>query len=78
PVVAVLSGGNIDPLVLLHIAQHGLVAAGRFLSLRIQIPDRPGSLAGLLTRIGDLGANVIDVQHSRLDTGLTLGDVEVD
>lgn len=78
PVVAVLSGGNIDPLVLLHIAQHGLVAAGRFLSLRIQIPDRPGSLAGLLTRIGELGANVIDVQHSRLDTGLTLGDVEVD
>src|SRR5881628_1793307 len=32
PVVAVLSGGNIDPLVLLHVTQHGLVAAGRFLS----------------------------------------------
>ncbi len=77
PVVAVLSGGNIDPLVLLHVTQHGLVAAGRFLSLRIDIPDRPGSLAGLLTRIGELGGNVVDVVHSRVGSGLRLGDVQV-
>ena len=48
PVVAVLSGGNIDPLLLLHMTEHGLVAAGRFLSLRVEISDRPGSLARLL------------------------------
>jgi threonine dehydratase len=77
PVVAVLSGGNIDPLVLLHVAQHGLVAAGRFLSLRIDIPDRPGSLAGLLAQVGELGGNVVDVVHSRVGSGLRLGDVQV-
>lgn len=78
PVAVVLSGGNIDPLVLLHVTQHGLVSAGRFLSLTIDIPDRPGSLAALLTRIGELGANVIDVVHSRVGSGLRLGDVQVD
>src|ERR1700712_1844228 len=77
PVVAVLSGGNIDPLVLLHVTQHGLVAAGRFLSLRIEISDRPGSLARLLALVGELGGNVVDVEHSRLGSSLPLGDVEV-
>lgn len=77
PVVAVLSGGNIDPLVLLHVTQHGLVAAGRFLSLRVDIADRPGSLAALLALVGELGGNVIDVEHSRVGSSLTLGEVEV-
>ncbi|MET3806680.1 threonine dehydratase [Nakamurella sp. UYEF19] len=78
PVVAVLSGGNIDPLVLLHVTQHGLVAAGRFLSLRIEISDRPGSLARLLALVGKLGASVVDVEQSRLGSTLALGDVQVD
>jgi len=78
PVVAVLSGGNIDPLVLLHVTQHGLVAAGRFLSLRIEISDRPGSLARLLALVGAMGASVVDVEQSRLGSTLALGDVEVD
>ena len=77
PVVAVLSGGNIDPLLLVHVTQHGLVAAGRFLSLRVDIPDRPGSLARMLTLIGEHGGNVIDVVHSRVGSGLRLGDVQV-
>ncbi len=78
PVVAILSGGNIDPLVLLHVTQHGLVAASRFLSLRIEISDRPGSLARLLALVGELGASVVDVEQSRLGSSLALGDVEVD
>ena len=77
PVVAVLSGGNIDPLVLLHVTQHGLVAARRFQSLRIEIIDRPGSLARLLALVGGIGGNVVDVTHSRLGSSLPLGDVEV-
>jgi threonine dehydratase len=77
PVVTVLSGGNIDPLVLLHVTQHGLVAARRFLSLRIEIIDRPGSLASLLALVGELGGNVVDVEHSRVGSSLPLGDVEV-
>jgi len=78
PVVAVLSGGNIDPLVLLHVAEHGLVAAGRFLSLRIEISDCPGSLARLLALVGELGASVVNVEQSRLGSTLALGDVQVD
>ncbi|MGH3980666.1 MAG: threonine ammonia-lyase [Pseudonocardiaceae bacterium] len=77
PVVAVLSGGNVDPLLLMHVIQHGLAAAGRFLALRITVPDRPGELAAMLVRVGELGANVVDVAHSRIGGGLALGDVEV-
>jgi threonine dehydratase len=78
PVCAVLSGGNIDPLVLLHVTQHGLVAAGRFLSLQLDIPDRPGSLAALLAFVGEAGANVVDVSHSRLGSTVALGNVLVE
>jgi threonine dehydratase len=76
PVVAVLSGGNIDPLVLLHLIQHGMAAASRYLSLRVRVGDRPGALAQLLVLIGSLGANVMDVAHSRITEG-PLGEVEV-
>jgi threonine dehydratase len=78
PVVAVVSGGNIDPLLLSKIVRHGLIAAGRFLSLRVRIPDRPGELARLLAVLGDSGANVLDVEHSRTGRGLHLDEVEVE
>ncbi|MCY7364378.1 MAG: threonine ammonia-lyase [Frankiaceae bacterium] len=77
PVVVVLSGGNIDPLLLTKVVRHGLVAAGRFLSLDVAIPDRPGALARLLSVLGDTGANVLDVQHSRTGAGLHVHDVAV-
>ncbi|WP_028661594.1 threonine ammonia-lyase [Saccharomonospora saliphila] len=77
PVVAVLSGGNVDPLLLLQIIQHGMTAAGRYLSLRLCVPDRPGSLAGVLSRVSELGANVLDVEHSRISGRLAMGEVEI-
>lgn len=77
PVCAVLSGGNVDPLLLSRVIQHGMGAAGRHLSLRIVLPDRPGSLATLLLRVGELGANVIDVAHSRLGPTVAIGEVNV-
>lgn len=77
PVVCVLSGGNIDPLLLLHVIQHGLAAAGRYLSIHVRVVDRPGALAGLLGLIAELGGNVIDVEHSRVSGALGLGEVEV-
>jgi threonine dehydratase len=76
--VAVLSGGNIDPLVLGHVLRHGLAAAARYLSMRVRVGDRPGALAALLALIGGHGANVIDVAHSRLSGALPLGDVDID
>ena len=77
PVVVVLSGGNVDPLLLSKVVRHGLVAAGRFMSLQVQIPDRPGELARLLGVLGDSGANVLDVEHSRTGAGLHVDEVAV-
>ena len=77
PVVVVLSGGNIDPLLLSKVIQHGMAAAGRYLNLRLRIPDRPGGLAELLTDISQAGANVIEVSHARIDADLSLDEVEV-
>ena len=77
PVVAVLSGGNVDPLLLSKVIRHGLVAAGRFLSLRVAVPDRPGSLAALLAVLARTGGNVLDVEHSRTGAGLHVDEVEV-
>jgi threonine dehydratase len=77
PVVAVLSGGNIDPLLLLRVIRHGLAAAGRYLSLRLSIPDTPGALAQLLTRLGESDANVVDVEHLRTTATLSVDEVEV-
>ncbi|MDQ2849269.1 MAG: threonine ammonia-lyase [Actinomycetota bacterium] len=78
PVCAVLSGGNIDPLLLAQVMQHGLSAAGRYLSLQVTVPDRPGCLAALLSTLGAAGGNVIDVAHSRLTGTLALGEVEIE
>lgn len=78
PVVGVLSGGNIDPLLLLQVIRHGMSSAGRYLSLRVRLPDRPGSLAALLGRLGRLQANVLDIEHSRISGALALGEVDVE
>jgi threonine dehydratase len=77
PVVAVLSGGNVDPVLLARVIQHGMIAAGRYLSFRVRIADRPGELARLLRLLAELGANVLDVEHSRTTSRLNLGEVEV-
>ena len=77
PVVAVVSGGNIDPLLLGKVIRHGLLAAGRFQSLRVRIPDRPGELARLLGVLAIAAANVLDVEHRRTGRGLHLDEVEV-
>jgi threonine dehydratase len=77
PVVAVLSGGNIDPLVLLHVIQHGMAAAARYLTLGVRLGDAPGALAGLLTLVAEHGGNVLDVAHTRTSVALGLGEVDV-
>ena len=58
PAVAVLSGGNVDPLLLSKLIRHGLASAGRYLNIAVRIPDRPGGLARLLGELADCGANV--------------------
>jgi threonine dehydratase len=77
PTVAVLSGGNVDPLLLMKVIRHGLAAAGRYLHFWVRIPDQPGGLATLLKELADLEANVLDVVHERTSARLHLDEVEV-
>jgi threonine dehydratase len=77
PLVAVLSGGNIDPLLLGKVIRHGMAAAGRYLNLHVTIPDVPGGLANLLLQISAAGANVLEVMHERISPELLLDEVEV-
>jgi threonine dehydratase len=77
PIAIVLSGGNIDPLLLDRIMRNGLAVAGRYLTVEITISDNPGSLANLLTEIGKTGASVVDVFHLRTDPSLSSDQVRV-
>ncbi|MBW8171943.1 threonine ammonia-lyase [Ornithinimicrobium sp. Arc0846-15] len=75
PVVAVLSGGNIDPILLLRIIRTGLRVAGRYLQFSVRVPDSPGSLATLISQLAELRANVLEVQHGRTTTSLRVSEV---
>ncbi|GAA2737058.1 threonine ammonia-lyase [Pedococcus aerophilus] len=77
PVVAVLSGGNIDPILLLRIIRHGMAAAGRYLQFRVRVSDRPGHLARLLADCAAVDANVLEVEHIRTGTTITVDEVEI-
>ncbi|GAB3772510.1 threonine dehydratase [Nocardioides ginsengisegetis] len=77
PTVALLSGGNIDPLLLGKVIRHGMAAAGRYLNLQVCIPDTPGGLAQLLGEVSAVGANVLEVVHERISPSLHLDEVEV-
>ncbi len=77
PVVVVLGGGNVDPLLLVRIIQSGMFEEGRYLMLRTRLLDQPGALSRLLALLGDAGANVVAVEHHRLGTRLGVQEVEV-
>jgi threonine dehydratase len=76
-VAVVLSGGNVDPLLLAKLLEFGLTASGRFLRLAIVLPDRPGSLAALTGFLAAERLNVVDVEHHRTGLRLPVGGVEV-
>jgi len=78
PVVPILSGGNIDPLVLLDVIRHGLAAGGRFMNFKVRITDRPGALMRLLTDLATLQVNVLNVGHDRSSESLVINQVDVD
>ena len=77
PVVAVLSGGNIDPLLMLRVLRHGMSAAGRYLQFRLLMPDRPGSLAAVLALLAEVDVNVLEVEHTRTGAQLRVDEVEI-
>ena len=77
--VALLSGGNIDPTVLISVMRHGLTVAGRYLVVRTRLQDRPGELIKLLTLVARERANVISVEHHRegMDVPVTESEIEL-
>ncbi|WP_433862173.1 threonine ammonia-lyase [Streptomyces sp. L7] len=77
PVVAILSGGNIDPLLMQRVIAHGLAASDRYLRLSIMLPDRPGQLARIAEILAGVNANVVEVLHTRHGNGLQLSQVEL-
>jgi len=77
PVTVVLSGGNIDPLLLLSVIRFGMSVSGRYFAFQTRIGDIPGALARLLALIAELGGNVVGVEHRREGMSLHLGDVSV-
>lgn len=78
PVATILSGGNIDPLLLQRVISHGLAADERYLKLRIMLPDRPGQLARTAELIAEADANVVEVLHTRHGSGLQINEAELE
>lgn len=78
PTIVILSGGNIDPLIMERVIAHGLAASERYLKLRIPLPDRPGQLARTSEIIADQNANVVEVLHTRHGSGLAISQVELE
>ena len=62
----ILCGGNIDPRILASVMVRELEREYRIVSFRLTIPDRPGVLGQIATRLGRLGANILEVEHRRL------------
>jgi threonine dehydratase len=78
PVVASLSGGNIDPLLLSRVLRTGLATSGRFLMVQVRLTDQPGSLAKLLACVAELGTNIIQTSHTRMNPALAISEVDVE
>ena len=77
-VCLILSGGNIDPTLLIQVMRHGLTQAGRYLVLRTRISDRPGELIKLLQLVAEERGNVVSVEHHREGMSLPVGETEVE
>ena len=75
PIVVLLSGGNIDPLLMQRVIAHGLAASDRYLTLRIGLPDRPGQLARIAELLAEAKANVVEVLHTRHGAGMQISEV---
>jgi threonine dehydratase len=73
----ILSGGNIDPMLMLKVIQRGLSAAGRYMTVRMMLDDRPGSLATIARIIAENDANVTGLDHTRVGGSISMGDVSI-
>lgn len=73
----ILSGGNIDPLLLQRVIRHGLAASDRYTNISVMLPDRPGQLVRTAEAVAAAQANVVEVLHTRHGNGLQISEVEL-
>ncbi len=73
----ILSGGNIDPLLLQRVIRHGLAASDRYTNISVMLPDRPGQLVRTAQAVAAAQANVVEVLHTRHGNGLQISEVEL-
>jgi threonine dehydratase len=78
PVCAVLSGGNIDPTLLISVLRHGLTVAGRYLVFRSHMADRPGELIKLLEIVAQERGNIVGIEHRREGLALDVAETEIE
>ena len=74
----ILCGGNIEPLTLAEIIERGMVKSGRLARLRLDVRDVPGALADVATLLGQLGANIDEVQHQRAFNALSVERAQIE
>jgi len=74
----ILSGGNIDPLMMERVISRGLASSQRYLKVTIPLPDRPGQLAKIAQIIANANANVVEVLHTRHGLDLQISEVAID
>ncbi|MBA3330265.1 MAG: threonine ammonia-lyase [Actinobacteria bacterium] len=77
-VAVLLSGGNIDPSLLITVMRHGLTYAGRYLVVRTRLPDRPGELIKLLQLVASERVNIVSVEHHREGMAISVTETEVE
>jgi threonine dehydratase len=78
PVLALLSGGNIDASLMVQVMRRGLALHGRYLVVRTRVPDRPGELAKLLGLLAEERVSVVEVEHQREAVGVPIGHTGVE
>jgi len=77
PICCVLSGGNVDPVLLTRIIDHGLTASGRHFAVQVLVPDSPGELAAITQLVAEMGMNVLDIEHHRTGHHIETAQVEI-
>jgi len=75
--VVVLSGGNIDPLLMQKVIGHGLVASDRYVTISVMLPDRPGMLVKTAEAVARANGNVVEVMHTRHGNDFEISEVEL-
>jgi threonine dehydratase len=78
PVCSVVSGGNIDPTMLMSVLRHGMTVEGRYLAMRTRLFDRPGELIKVCQLVAGERGNIVQIEHRREGVHLEVGDVGLD